>query len=152
MIMDLIHQKFMERAIELAMEAEKQGEVPIGAVVVLNNEIIGEGYNQVIKLSDPSAHAEIIALRQAAKKIGNYRLNGASIYTTLEPCCMCAGALVHARIKNLYFSASDPKAGACGSQFQLLDNSILNHRVNIDIGIFQEKSASLLKNFFKERR
>lgn len=150
--MDLIHQKFMECAIELAMEAEKQGEVPIGAVVVLNNEIIGKGYNQVISLNDPSAHAEIIAIRQAAKKLGNYRLNDANIYTTLEPCCMCAGALVHARIKNLYFATSDPKAGACGSQFQLVDNATLNHRVNVDIGIFQEKSATLLKNFFKKRR
>lgn len=144
--------KWMQRAFELAKIAETKGEVPIGAVIVLNDEIIGEGYNKVISLCDPSAHAEILALRQAAKKIDNYRIVNAELYTTLEPCCMCAGALVHARIKSLYFATPDPKAGACGSQFQLINNDILNHRLNFYEGMLQEECAQLLKNFFKQRR
>lgn len=144
--------KWMQRAFELAKIAQAKGEVPIGAVIVLNDEIIGEGYNQVISLCDPSAHAEILALRQAAKKIDNYRIINAELYTTLEPCCMCAGALVHARIKSLYFATSDPKAGACGSQFQLVHNEILNHKLNFYEGMLQEECSQLLKNFFKKRR
>ena len=144
--------KWMQRAFELAKLAEENGEVPIGAVIVLNDEIIGEGYNQVISLCDPSAHAEILALRQAAKKIDNYRIVNAKLYTTLEPCCMCAGALIHARIKSLYFATPDPKAGACGSQFQLINNDILNHKVSFSGGVLQEECSWLLKNFFKKRR
>lgn len=142
----------MQRAYDLALKAQKNNEVPIGAVIVLNDKMIGEGYNQVISQHDPSAHAEIIALRNAGKKIENYRLVEASLYTTLEPCCMCAGALVHARIKNLFYAASDPKAGACGSQFQLVENDILNHKINYEVGLLQEECSLLLKNFFKQRR
>ncbi len=142
----------MHRALELANIAEQQGEVPIGAVLTLNNEIIGEGYNQVISNNDPTAHAEIIALRQACAEKNNYRLIDAVLYTTLEPCCMCAGALVHARIKTLYFATHDPKAGACGSQFQLANNNILNHKIELNHGLLQQESSTLIKNFFKKRR
>ena len=148
----LEHQRFMAHALSLAHQAEAQGEVPIGAVIVYDNKIIGEGFNQVISLSDPTAHAEIMALRQAAKNSNNYRLVGASLYTTLEPCCMCAGALVHARIQTLHYAAFEPKAGACGSQFQLVDNPILNHKVEIKTGLLQNESSTLIKQFFKKRR
>lgn len=142
----------MQRALELARFAEIQGEVPVGAVLTYNNEIIGEGYNQVISNNDPSAHAEILAIRQAAQKQQNYRLVDSTLYTTLEPCCMCAGALVHARIRTIYIATNDPKSGACGSRFQLVNNDILNHKININFGHLQEESSSLLKNFFKKRR
>ncbi len=145
-------EKWMRYAFELAELAEEKDEVPIGAVIVLDGKIIGEGYNQVISNNDPTAHAEIIALRQAAKNIGNYRLINAELYTTLEPCCMCAGALIHARIKHLYFATTDPKAGACGSQFQLLKSNILNHKIDFSEGLLKVESAALLKNFFRKRR
>lgn len=145
-------EKWMAQALTLAHQAQEIGEVPIGAVLVYQDEVIGEGYNQTISLSDPTAHAEIIALRQAAKKIKNYRLLNTTLYTTLEPCCMCAGALVHARIKTLYFATSDPKAGASGSQFNLTNNTILNHRIECHQGLMQQQSAQLLTNFFKQRR
>ncbi len=147
-----LHEEKMHCALALAREAELNGEVPVGAVIVLDGEIIAEGYNQVISTNDPTAHAEIIALRQAANAIGNYRLVDATLYSTLEPCCMCAGALVHARIKTLYFAACDPKAGACGSQFQLVDNDVLNHKIDWHAKLLQEESSTMLKNFFKQRR
>jgi tRNA(adenine34) deaminase len=145
-------EKWMQHAFALAQQAELAGEVPIGAVIVLNDEIIGQGRNSVITHSDPTAHAEMVALRQAGKKIQNYRLVDAALYTTLEPCCMCAGALVHARIKTLHFATSDPRAGACGSKFQLVDNDILNHKIQYNKGLLEQECSMLLKNFFKQRR
>lgn len=146
------HEDFMSRALSLALKAESESEVPVGAVVVYQNEILAEGYNQTIQLSDPTAHAEIIALRRACQEVDNYRLIDAVMYTSLEPCCMCAGALVHARIKKVFYAASDPRAGACGSQFQLANNQILNHRIDLHQGLFQQQSSEILKNFFKKRR
>lgn len=142
----------MQRAYELAQLAEQKGEVPIGAVLVDNDKIIAEGHNQTIELSDPTAHAEILVLRHAGIKLNNYRLNGTTLYTTLEPCVMCAGALVHARIKTLYFASTDPRGGACGSQFNIVHNKKLNHRIECHSGLFAKPCGDLLSNFFKQRR
>ena len=143
----------MEQALALAVQAEKLGEVPVGAVVVSeDNILLAEGFNQVITLNDPTAHAEIVVLRKAALKISNYRLNKATLYVTLEPCCMCAGALIHARIKRLVYATRDIKAGACGSCYQLLSGELLNHKVIVDEGVLQKECAKILMNFFKERR
>ena len=119
--------QWMERALELARCAEAEGEVPVGAVVVANGEVIGEGWNRPIALHDPTAHAEIHAIRDAAIQQKNYRIPGSTLYVTLEPCAMCAGAIVHARIERVVFAATDPRSGAAGSQFQLLQHSALNH-------------------------
>jgi len=143
---------WMERALALASHAESVGEVPIGAVVVLDNEIIGEGYNQTITLNDPTAHAEIVALRQAAKSVANHRVVKADLYVTIEPCTMCAGALVHGRIARLIFGATEPRAGAVGSNTNVLENSGLNHRVDVVSGVCSQAAASLMSNFFKARR
>lgn len=150
----MLNDKFwMEKAFALALKAQNQGEVPIGAVVVSEtNELIGKGWNQVLCLNDPTAHAEILALREAALKINNYRLNRSTLYVTLEPCCMCAGALVHARVQRLVFAARDVKAGACGSCYQLLSGERLNHQIKIDEGLMQTESEALLQHFFKVRR
>ena len=143
---------FMEKAFELAELAYKEEEVPVGAVVVLNNEIIGRGYNSVIKNSDPTAHAEIIALREAGKAVKNYRILDTDIYVTLEPCLMCYAAMVNARVKNLYFGASDPKSGVFSiGKFDLIKN-IFNHTIEVKSGIIENKAAELLQNFFKARR
>ncbi len=142
----------MRRALELAYQARDVGEVPIGAVLVLGEAIIAEGYNQSIQDSDPTAHAEIIALRTAAKNMGNYRLLNSTLYTTLEPCCMCAGAIVHARVKRIVFATPDPRAGAGGSVFNLLKSDRLNHVCEIDHGLFAEESRHLLQTFFRARR
>lgn len=146
------HLTYMQRAFELAQKAKDQDEVPVGAVIVYENEIIGEGCNQPISSNDPTAHAEIIALRQAGLALNNYRLPNASMYVTLEPCAMCAGALVHARLAKLIFAADDPKTGACGSVFNLLQTNELNHKVEIEKGIMEEKSRTLLQDFFKAKR
>lgn len=144
---------WMEKAYALAVHAEHQGEVPVGAVIVSeDNVLLGEGYNQVLTSHDPTAHAEIVALRRAALKNSNYRLNKTTLYVTLEPCCMCAGALVHARVERLVFATRDPKAGACGSCYQLLSGEVLNHKVKIEDGLLQQACADLLINFFKIRR
>lgn len=143
---------WMNHALMLAREAEKHDEVPIGAVVVLDNELIGEGFNQSISNNDPTAHAEILALRQASLHIGNYRLVNAQLFSTLEPCCMCAGAMVHARIKTLFFATTDPRAGACGSVFELHHHPQLNHRIEVVQGFYQAEAAALLQSFFKKRR
>jgi len=143
---------WMSRALELARRAESEGEVPVGAVLVLNDECIGEGWNRPIGASDPTAHAEIQALRAAALAKGNYRLPGATLYVTLEPCVMCAGAMVHARVAKLVFGARDPRAGAAGSVFSLLDSDRLNHRVQIVEGVGADESSSLLQSFFQARR
>ena len=143
---------YMQHALGLATRAEEGGEVPVGALVVLNNEIIGEGWNRPILSQDPTAHAEIIAIRAAAAKLGNYRLTGATLYVTLEPCPMCAGAMVHARVARVVYGASDPLAGAAGSVFNLLDSSALNHRVQVVRGVLAEECGLCLRKFFQARR
>lgn len=142
----------MRRALELAACAEAEGEVPVGALVVMNAQIIGEGWNRPIVSHDPTAHAEIVALRAAATKLGNYRLTGATLYVTLEPCPMCAGAIVHARVARVVFGAADPLAGAAGSVFNLLESSALNHRVQLERGVLAEECSARLKAFFQARR
>ena len=143
---------FMQRALELARHAEAAGEVPVGAVVVQDGEVIGEGWNQPIRAHDPSAHAEMVAMRAAAAHLRNYRLPGTTLYVTLEPCAMCAGAIVQARVARVVFGATDPKAGAAGSVFQLLDSTALNHRTEITSGVLGEECGWLLKDFFRSRR
>jgi len=149
---DSMHEHWMGEALALAQEALKHDEVPVGAVVVKDGVVIGRGFNTVIMDQDPTAHAEIKALRAAAKHLGNYRLPGCDLYVTLEPCPMCAGALVNARLKTIVFGARDPKAGAGGSLFQVLKNPLLNHQCDILEGIGAEQSADMLRNFFKAIR
>ena len=143
---------FMKRAFELAEQAEQIGEIPIGAVLTLDDNIIGEGYNRSITDNDPTAHAEIVAIRQAAKKNQNYRLPKTTLYVTLEPCSMCAGAIVHSRVQRLVYGAKDEKTGACGSMFNVISTNDKNHRVLPDPGLMAEEAASMLSNFFKRRR
>jgi len=144
---------WMKQAYSLALTAKDKGEVPVGALVVdEDNRLLGTGYNQVIKTQDVSAHAEIVALREASKNLNNYRLNNTTLYVTLEPCCMCAGALVHARVKRIVFATRDLKAGAAGSVYNLLKGYPLNHKIQIDEGILQKECAMLLEDFFKSRR
>ncbi len=144
---------FMREALKEAEKAAQEGEVPIGAVVVgPSREIIGRGYNRPIGLCDPTAHAEIMALREAAKRLGNYRLLDCEIYVTLEPCPMCAGALVYARLKRLVFGAHDPKAGACGSVYNIVQDKRLNHQLEVAGGLLAEECRALLQAFFKSRR
>jgi tRNA(adenine34) deaminase len=143
---------FMQHALELAEYAKKQGEVPVGAVLVLNDEIVGEGWNCPISNEDPTGHAEIIALRKAAKKMGNYRLIDATLYVTLEPCIMCVGAMIHARIKRCVFGASDPKTGAAGGVTNIFAEKWLNHKVIVEGGLLAQESSKLLKDFFQARR
>lgn len=143
---------WMQRALELAHEARQKGEVPIGAVLVKDDHIIGEGYNAPISCNDPSAHAEIQAIRAAAYHLGNYRLLNTSLYVTVEPCVMCAGAIVHARVGEVIFGASEPKTGAAGSVFDVLTSSAHNHRVTVRGGVLAEESTKLLQAFFQERR
>jgi len=142
----------MEAALAEASLAAEAGEVPIGAVIVHNGAIIARGQNRVLRDTDPTAHAEIVALRAAATALGNYRLNGCTLYVTLEPCAMCAGAMIHARLDKLIFAATDPKAGACGSVLGVLNHPKLNHQMWADRGILADESAELLRNFFRERR
>ena len=143
---------YMHRALELARHAEEAGEVPVGALVVLNDEIIGEGWNQPIVAHDPTAHAEIVALRAAAVRMRNYRLPAAVLYVTLEPCAMCAGAMVHARVARVVYGAADPKSGAAGSVFNLLESSVLNHRAQVTRGVLAEECGEMLRKFFVARR
>ena len=142
----------MARALELAQQAANQGEVPIGAVVVMDGLAVGEGYNRPIASSDPTAHAEIIALRQAAARAGNYRLPGSTLYVTLEPCPMCAGAMVQARVARVVYGAGDSRAGACGTVFDILRSERLNHQARVDGGVLGEACAELLRSFFRMRR
>ena len=146
------HQFYMERALEQADIAESLGEVPVGAVVVIDNEIVGVGYNRCIIDSDPSLHAEMVAIRDAAKRINNYRLVGASLYVTLEPCSMCAGLLVHSRLKQLVFGASDAKAGAAGSIMNLVQHEKLNHKIDIVPHVLEHICSEKLSDFFRNRR
>lgn len=143
---------WIKRALQLAKKAQALNEVPIGAVLTFNNEIISEGWNQSIVNSDPTAHAEIIALRAAAKKINNYRLLDTTLYVTLEPCVMCAGAILQARIKRVVFGAYDPKGGAFGSVFNIFQTKEINHRVDSIGGVMQQECADLLRQFFQARR
>ena len=142
----------MKEALVQAKKALKKGEVPIGAVVVLGDEIIGKGHNQPITKKDPTAHAEIIALKEASNRLENYRLNEAIIYTTLEPCLMCAGALVHARIKKVIFAAQDTKSGVVVNNGGLIQSEFLNHKVSFEGGILEKQASKLLKDFFLEKR
>lgn len=142
----------MHRALALAGEADAAGEVAVGAVIVRDGEILGEGNNRVIRDSDPSGHAEMVALRQACERIGNYRLPGSTLYVTLEPCAMCAGALVHARIQRVVFAAWDPRVGAGGSILNLLDHPHMNHRCIVSAGLMADEAEEMLKKFFVARR
>ena len=142
----------MQRALELARKAADAGEVPVGAVVVVDGRIAGEGRNAMIAASDPGAHAEMQALRAACRAAGNYRLPGAQLFVTLEPCAMCAGALVLTRLARVVFAAADPKSGAAGSVLNVLRNPALNHRCQVESGLLADQSAELLRAFFRERR
>ena len=143
---------WMRRALELAGRAAGEGEVPVGAIVVRGDQLLGEGWNRPIAARDPSAHAEILALRAAGARAGDYRLGGATLYVTLEPCPMCAAAMVHARVARLVFGAWDPRQGAAGSAFDLLRSAALNHRVDAFGGVLAGECGELLRGFFAERR
>ncbi|MDI6755712.1 MAG: tRNA adenosine(34) deaminase TadA [Thermodesulfobacteriota bacterium] len=143
---------FMAMALEEAKKAGEEGEVPIGAVLVAGGQIIGRSHNSPIAFSDPTAHAEILALREGAVKVGNYRLPDSTLYVTIEPCAMCAGALLQARISRLVFGAEDPKAGGVRSLYRLLEDDRLNHRVAVTEGVLREECREILRQFFKERR
>lgn len=143
---------FMREALELARRAEAQGEVPVGAVVVAGGVVQGRGFNSPILLSDPTAHAEILALREAAASMGNYRLEGVTLYVTLEPCVMCAGALVNARVSRLVFGARDLRFGGVRSKFRVADSELLNHRVEIVEGVLGSECLELVKRFFEQKR
>jgi len=143
---------FMKLALAEALQAEAEGEVPVGAVVAREGELIAAAHNRPIGLNDPTAHAEVLALRAAAAKLGNYRLAGCDLYVTLEPCAMCVGALAHARVRRLVYAAADPKAGAVASCLRLLESPHWNHRVEATGGLLAEESAALLRQFFSSRR
>ena len=142
----------MRKALELARLARERGEVPVGAVVVLDDRVIGEGFNQPIGANDPTAHAEIVAMRAAARAIGNYRLAGARLYVTIEPCQMCVGAMVHARIAKLFYGTREPKAGAIESAMRAHEHPALNHRMAAEGGILEEDCRDVIQSFFAERR
>lgn len=142
----------MTRALHLAQQAGRRGEVPVGAVLVKGGEIFAEGWNQPIATHDPSAHAEIVVLRQAALKLGNYRLLDTTLYVTLEPCVMCAGAMIHARIKRLVYGAADPKTGAAGSVFDIFSSGKVNHIIDVAGGVLEQACGDELRQFFKSRR
>ena len=147
-----IDRKWMQRALELARWAVAEGEVPVGAVLVRDNEVIGEGRNRPIAAHDPTAHAEILALRAAATRQRNYRLPGTTLYTTLEPCVMCAGAIIQARVRRVVFGTRDPKGGGAGSVFDILAGGRLNHQVIVEEGLLARDCAILLESFFQARR
>lgn len=144
--------EWMQEAIALARQAEAEGEVPVGAVVIIDGEIVGRGYNRVIGAQDPTAHAEVVAMRDAAARIGNYRLINATLVSTIEPCSMCAGAMVHARVKQLFYGAKEPRSGAAGSTINVFENPALNHRVSVTGGICEVETSTMMSAFFKARR
>lgn len=145
--------QYMQEAIAEAERASADGEVPVGAVVVApSGEVIGRGQNRVIRDSDPTAHCEIVAMREAGRALGNYRLTGCSLYVTLEPCAMCAGAIVHGRVARLVYAAADPKAGACGSVLSVMNHPQLNHRCEVVAGVLAESCGAMLQSFFRNRR
>jgi tRNA(adenine34) deaminase len=143
---------WMERALEQAALAAAAGEVPVGALVIKDGEILGQGHNRNLLDNDPTAHAEIVALRQAAARLGNHRLTGCTMVATIEPCSMCAGALIHARIARLVYGASDPKAGAAGSTLQVINHPSLNHRMEVTAGVLAAKCSEVLQKFFRQKR
>ncbi|GAB2920253.1 tRNA adenosine(34) deaminase TadA [Rheinheimera gaetbuli] len=145
-------ENWMLQAIALAAKAEQQGEVPVGALVVKDGQIVGEGWNQMISLNDPSAHAEMQAIRAAAVRLGNYRLPDCTLYVTLEPCSMCAGVMVHSRIRRLVFGAADAKTGAAGSVLNLTQHHNFNHQLEVSGGVLAEQCAAQLSGFFQRRR
>jgi len=147
-----LDEKFMALALQEAQKSQEMNEVPVGAIVVMNDEIISQSHNQSISQNDPTSHAEINVLRFASKILGNYRLRGATLYTTLEPCAMCYGAIIHARISRLVFGAYDPKTGVCGSSINLHEQECFNHSPEIIGGILEKDCSLILKDFFKERR
>lgn len=144
--------RWMRYALELAHQARDMAEVPVGAVLVHEQELFATGYNQTISTNDTTAHAEVVAIRNACSKLKNYRLPNTTLYVTLEPCCMCAGALVHARVSRVVYAARDPKTGAAGSVFSILDSKQHNHQIQVDQGPFTEESQLLLQSFFKDLR
>ena len=143
---------WMRLALSLAARAEAEGEVPVGAVLVRDDTVIGEGWNRPIGTHDPSAHAEMLALRDAAKRVGNYRLPGSVMYVTLEPCPMCVGAMIHARVERVVFAAHDAKTGACGSALNLPEHPSHNHRLRVEGGVLADEAAEMLRAFFRGRR
>jgi len=151
-VVDTADLVFMARALELAREAAAAGEVPVGAVVVKDGRIVAEGWNRPIGTCDPTAHAEIVALRAAGTALDTYRLTDTTLYVTLEPCAMCAGAMVHARVRRLVFGALDPRAGAAGSVFSVVQNPALNHRIETSGGVLADECGTLLRDFFAARR
>jgi len=144
--------KWMEKALELARRAESIGEVPVGAVIVKDDELIAEGWNHPIENHDPSSHAEMEALRAAGKSLSNYRLPGTTLYVTLEPCLMCVGAMIHARVSRVVFGASDPKTGALGGSIDLLETTKPNHTFTVASGVMEDECSAMLKDFFRARR
>jgi tRNA(adenine34) deaminase len=148
----MTNEDYMREALALSAQAQSRGEVPVGAVVVKDGAIIGRGFNRPISSSDPSAHAEVVAIRDAAKQAGNYRLTGCELYVTLEPCVMCAGAIMHARIARVVYGASDPKTGACGSVVDLFADTKLNHHATVVSGVLAEECGARLSAFFEQRR
>ncbi len=142
----------MEEALRCAQRALEMGEVPVGAIVVYENQIVGRGWNRNLADNDPTAHAEIIALREAGANVGNYRLSNCELFATIEPCAMCAGALIHARIRRLVYGANDPKAGAVHSVLQVLNHPHLNHRMDVRGGVLAGRSAEIMQEFFRRRR
>ena len=147
-----VHERFMQAALGLAGDAASAGEVPVGAVVVMDGEIVGRGFNRPITSHDPTAHAEIVAIRDAAERLGNYRLTGATLYVTVEPCLMCVGALVHARIGTLVYGAPEPKAGAIDSTQRAHEHASLNHRMTVISGVMAAECKALMQEFFRVRR
>ena len=145
-------EKWMSLALEQARKAEEEGEVPVGAVLVKDDLLIAKAHNQPISTNDPTAHAEIQLLRAAGEELKNYRLTGTSLYVTLEPCAMCLGAIMHARVEHVVFGAYDPKTGVCGSSENLMDAKCFNHKINLVSGVMENESKQLLKNFFNSRR
>ena len=150
--MQAADEQYMRRALELAREAESAGEVPVGAVIVYQDEVIAEGFNRPISTRDPTAHAEMVALRAASARLDNYRLAGTTLYVTLEPCAMCAGAMVHARVQRLVYGATDPRAGASGSILNVTQHAALNHHLDVTPNVLAEEGGALLRNFFVARR
>jgi tRNA(adenine34) deaminase len=146
------HAKFMRLALREAQKAAREGEVPVGAVVVHEGKVLAGAHNRPLHLHDPSAHAEVLALRRAARRLGNYRLEGCNLYVTIEPCAMCAGAMIHARIRHLVFGARDPKAGASGSVLSVVNHPRLNHPFKVTEGVLAQDCAAILSDFFKRRR
>jgi tRNA(adenine34) deaminase len=147
-----LDEKFMRMALREAACGAREGEVPVGAVIVRDGVVLGRAHNRPIRLHDPTAHAEVLALRRVARKLGNYRLEGCDLYATIEPCVMCVGAIVHARVRRLIYGAPDPKAGACGTALRVLNHRKLNHRMELRRGILAADCASVIQQFFRERR